>query len=245
MNCGSKLILPLKSVMIFIPMIISGTIAHAQYATNLIQNSGAESGSGSSITDWDTHGTSLTIVSYGAPGGFPDSNSPGPTDRGNNFFAGGPSNSSSEAEQLIDVTPESAGINSGTVTFTLSGWLGGFSSQNDNATLTADFLGTGNSNLGSANIGPVFANDRNDVTGMIFETINGNVPVGTQSVDLFLNMNRTDGDYNDGYADNLSFELFNSPQNQTSTPEPNGILSVIIGCVMSIGFVALRKYRKA
>src|SRR5205814_10241554 len=72
--------------------------AHAQPAPNLLVNGDAEAAAGSAtggsvpIPGWTSvHGA--TAVQYGAPD-FPDSGSPGPLERGVNFFAGGPNEES-------------------------------------------------------------------------------------------------------------------------------------------------------
>jgi hypothetical protein len=92
---------------------------------------------------------------------------PGPADRGNNFFAGGPSSAVSSGTELVDVSNISAQINAWLVSFTLSGFLGGFSTQDDNAELTAEFL-SGASSVGSASTGPVTESDRSRATGLLF-----------------------------------------------------------------------------
>ena len=152
-----------------------GASARADFGVNLIVNPGAEAGPGSAggndieaVPGWVTT-SSFTVVQYGA-GGFPNSTSPGPTDRGANFFAGGPGGAVTTATQVINETVDAVQIDAGHVTFTLAGWLGGFQSQNDNASLTATFLNASQTSVGSATIGPVTATDRNATTGLLFET---------------------------------------------------------------------------
>jgi len=175
---------------------------------NLIVNGNAETGLGSSdgsvvpVDGWTTQGN-FTVVQYGASGGFLDSNSPGPADRGVNFFAGGPANAASSATQRIDLSSYAAAIDTGRQTYTLSGYLGGWSSQADNATLTIDFKNAANSSLGSATIGPVTNDERGYQTALFSRKINGLVPALSRKVDITLEMTRYDGIYNDGYADNL------------------------------------------
>jgi hypothetical protein len=204
---------------------------------NLILNPGAELSTGSTdgtlvtgpIPDWDTSGEA-NVVQYGASGGFPQSTDPGPTDRGTNFFTGGPSDPLSIFTQRIDLTPYAAFISQGNVTFTLSAYLGGYSTQDDDATLTVLFLGTedggvpddaeavnddggvitaGSNVLGSATIGPATSADRAGATGLLPEMTTGAVPAGTVAVEVQLVMTRYEGSYNDGYADNLSLTIGN------------------------------------
>jgi len=190
---------------------------------NAIANGDAESGAGSTdgsvvaVPSW-TSGGQFTAVQYGASGGFPATTDPGPTNRGSNFFAGGPSGSQATGTQTVDVSNISSSIDSGLVNYVLSGYLGGFATQGDNATLTANFMGTGGM-IGSASIGPVTEADRTGLTGLLFRTTSGVIPAGTTDIDFILTLNRTDGSYNDGYADNLSF-IATAGSTPPTVPEP-------------------------
>ena len=191
------------------------------FSFNLIVNGDAEAGAGAAndssivpVPGWTTNGN-FTAVQYNAPGGFPTSSDPGPSNRGSNFFAGGPSNASSSASQIIDVSMGAAAIDTGGVTFDLAGVLGGFDGQGDNAVLTTTFLSVSNMNLGTASIGPVTLADRNGFTGLLSRSTAGSLPVGTREIDVVLQMTRLAGSYNDGYADNLALVL------TTPVPEPS------------------------
>lgn len=52
------------------------------------------------------------------------------------------------------------GADAGGFPFVLSGWFGGYASQNDNAQLTATFRSAGGAALGTSAVGPVLAADR-------------------------------------------------------------------------------------
>ena len=179
---------------------------------NLIANPDAEAGSGSvdggvvSVPSWVVSGN-FTVVKYGVGSGFPDDTTPGLTNRGLNFFSGGPSNASSEATQLIDISSNSSSIDAGRQTFTLSGYFGGYADHGDNTTLTVTFQDAANQALGSATIGPVTNQERGNLTSFFPRSINGLVPVLTRKVLVKLVMIRYSGSYNDGYADNLFFGL--------------------------------------
>jgi len=181
---------------------------------------------------WTTSGN-FTVVPYGIGGGFPDLTSPGPTNRGTNFFAGGPSNPFSSAFQLIDVSEGATDIDVGRVDFDLSGYLGGFAGQRDHATFTATFQDAGAATLGSAVIGPVSASDRGNVTSLLSRSTQGTIPVGTRQIEVLLEMTRIDGSYNDGYADNLSLEM-------TVIPLPASIVLLGTGIFDIFGFAHLR-----
>ena len=113
--------------------------------------------------------------------------------------------------QSISLASYAAKIDTNSVAFTLSGYLGGYESQNDGTVVTATFHastdGTGAA-LGTAtSIGPVTAADRQNTTGLLQRGTPGNVPVGARSVTIDVTMTRVEGTANDGYADDLSLVL--------------------------------------
>ncbi len=188
--------------------------------TNLIVNGDAESGAGAAddgtveknIPGWTTT-NHFTTVQYGASGGFAVDTDPGPQNRGKNFFVGGPEtvttddltdNTVTGAKQIIDVSAFGTQLDSGSLHYLLSAYLGGYSSQNDNATLNIDFQNSSHTSLGKAKLGPVLATDRQDTTGLVLKTTTGTVPKGTRYIEVTLTMTKTDASYNDGSADNIS-----------------------------------------
>lgn len=201
--------------------------------TNLVFNGDAETGIGDpngnpvpSVPGWTTNNGTFTVVQYGGVGGFPLLTDPGPPNRGTNFFAGGNGGVISSAYQNIDVAGAAALIDARAATCVLSGWLGGYASQDDNATLTATFLdATGTNTLGSVSIGPVLALDRTNNTGLLFRQSTAAVPAGTRTVQLLLVMTRSEGLFNDGYADNLSFVLQSAPRLQIAGPASSPTLA--------------------
>ncbi len=196
----------------------SSNSAEGLVSSNLLVDGDGESTTGAANEStavvappgWTTNGN-LTLVPYSISSLDGQS---GPANTGANFFAGGPNNAQSSATQTVNVASQAAAIDTGTLSYDLSGWLGGFSSQNDNATLTVTFENASGSVLGTANIGPVLAADRNDETELLYRNADGAVPVGTRQIVVLLTMTRTDGAYNDGYADDLSFVF--GPANSTS-----------------------------
>lgn len=220
------------------------TAAHAATAAtgkNLIVNGNAEAGAGASdggtvdVPGWTVSG-GLTSVNYGASGGFPSAGDAGPQNRGKNFFGGGNAAPASRAVQVIDLSAYSGAIAGGQSQFDLSGWLGGYASQSDNATLTAVFRDKGGNTLFSQSLAPVSVGDRGGLTGLVFRDSHGLIPVGTALVDIVLDMRRTEGTYNDGYADNLSFSV-------AAVPEPSSWAMLGAGLAM-LGFAA-RKRRQS
>lgn len=208
---------------------------------NLIINGDAESDVGSAtgvdigtVTGFTKTGE-FTVTKYGAvvsSGAFPALASPGPVNRGLNFFSGGFTNPS-VGHQRIDITSVASTIDLGSTRYELSGFLGGFKDQGDHAVLTANFLNDQDAPLGFAAIGSVTNGDRQNITGLLERSTDGFVPVGTRSIQIALALTRNVGQYNDGYADNLSLTL-------TPVPLPAAALLFVPG-LLGLGVLANRK----
>lgn len=197
--------------------------AHAaNLGENLIVNGGAEAGT----TGWTAFaGTPVFgAVEYGSNWVLPTQ--PGPVDRGLNLFVGDSGNAFAAAWQAVDVRNLAARIDAGAVTYNLSGWLGGWTTQTDNALLYVQFQNAGATDLGTAQLGPVGPADRGNVTGLFLQSAQGTLPVGTTSVVFSLSMERLSGGDNDGYADNLAFTLAAVPEPQTYALMLCGLLAV-------------------
>jgi hypothetical protein len=184
------------------------------------------------VLDWTTT-SNFTVVQYGSEDLLPSS--PGPVDRGLNYFYGGPNNAFSSATQGIDLSSAATQIDAGSVSYNLSGWLGGLTNQYDDAVLTATFLNASGGVLGTSSIGPVAAEERGDTTGLLYEEASGVLPSGTRTVSVELLMTRYYGSDNDGLADNLSFVV-------TPVPEPAS-LTILISALLGLGVVYLRRRR--
>lgn len=188
-------------------------------AGNLVKNPGAEEGSGSpdstqspAVPSWTTT-PSFTAVKYGTSG-FPTVAISAQVGGGQNVFVGGPNNARSTATQTIDVASAAAEIDAGQVQAQLSALIGGFDTQEDNATVEAFFLNAAGGQLGSVKIGPVTAADRAGKTALLPRAATSLVPAGTRSTRVVMTAARTAGSYNDGYLDNVDLEL------KLSTPPP-------------------------
>jgi hypothetical protein len=216
---------------------------------NLIVNPGAEADTGAADfsstvapSGWITT-SNFTAVQYaiGTPGDLQTSNSTA-IGGGANYFAGGPSNASSSAHQDINISDLTALIDAGKLTATLSGYIGGFSDQDDNVTVTATFLNGSSAEISQFVIGPVTAADRTNVTNLLFRTGSVPVPGGTRTVRITMLATRLSGSYNDGYADNLSFSLQGSASVPTMT-EWGMIIFVLLAGMGSVFY--LRRQRIA
>ena len=180
---------------------------------NLLVNGDAEAGLGSNdgsvvtVPGWQTSGF-FTVMRYDGRSDELLSTSPGPSDRGRNFFLGGTDGASSSAAQRISVSRFAPAIDSGRAEFRLSGWLGGWETQNDQTTLTVTFTDARGSRLGTSSIGPVTNTDRQNVASLLERSDSGKVPAGTRWIDVELRMVRAVGTWNDGFADNLSLTIY-------------------------------------
>ncbi|HUI94014.1 MAG TPA: hypothetical protein VLX68_17380 [Chitinivibrionales bacterium] len=179
---------------------------------NLIVNGNAEAAAGSidgtpvTTPGWVSQGEA-TAAQYGI-NLWPALTDTGPADRGLNLFSGGQDDSASSLTQAIDVSRYASSIDKGHVTYTLSGWLGGYDGQDDNSTVSVTFKDGQGHELGTGSIGPVLASDRSNQTGLLPQSSEGPVPAKTRTATVEILMIRTDGTNNDGYADNLSI-VFN------------------------------------
>jgi hypothetical protein len=193
----------------------SGALAASAPPPNLVVNGDAETGVASDSGDvvptagWTTTAGQFTQVLY-STSGFPGTDFAAKIGGGKSFFAGGPDpdNGLSSATQLVSVATYAGAIDAGTEPVTLSALIGGYATQNDNATISATFLDANNAPIGTAlGIGPVDSTARAGITTLLPETNSATVPAGTRSISLAIVMTRTDGAYDDGYVDNISLTL--------------------------------------
>jgi len=200
---------------------------------NLIQNPGFEKDTAGSyrpgqpvdqqitnvdIRDW-TDNSVATVYAYNAAppqeSSLQDQEFPRPgrhsvPDKcGRNFFVGVDSN---EVYQDIDVTELAYLINGSGVSFTLSGWLGGFVDHEDSLSVSAVFRNDRGEVISESGIGPVDPSERNNTTGFVFRTSRGSVPADTESIRIVLRTKRETG-IADAYADNLELRLFAKGRN--------------------------------
>jgi streptogramin lyase len=191
-----------------------GTDAPAPAGPNLLRNPGFEDGvrplaetATTPVPGWVVT-PNLTSLAYGTAGGFPSAAAGAEVGGGSAFASGGPNNGESRAIQHVNVSGQSDAIDSGRATGTLSGALGGMSSQADSAMVTATYLNGVGDALGSVQIGPVTPADRGGETKLLSRSQSDQIPSGTRAIRVTAIASRaTPSGYNDGYLDNLSLRL--------------------------------------
>ncbi|MGW7052482.1 alkaline phosphatase family protein [Streptomyces sp. NPDC054887] len=188
---------------------------------NLIVNGGAECANGSTsgmdavtLPGWELVG-GPTAIRYGVSG-HQGTSTPGPAERGTQYFQGGSAHASRIA-QTVDVSAAAAQIDGAGADYDLTGWLGGYTSWAATATVKITFQNGSGATVGSpAQIGPVTAADRGNATKLLERTTSGTVPAGTRKIRVELDMpgepgswsgGAQSGRWNMGAADNLSLTL--------------------------------------
>ncbi len=184
---------------------------------NLIANPGAEDGgswenrTSTDIPHWSGDGY-FTLEWYNPKGGDQRPTTPGPKDRGSNYFFGG-EDPKSAAWQDIYIAPATKLIDDKyELEYTLSGWLGGLDRQPDSPTVTAEFRDWNGKVLATATLGPVTPAQRKFQTMLLELTKSGAVPADAKIVRITLTMTRADGSTNDSAVDNLSLTLARRPR---------------------------------
>ena len=89
----------------------------------------------------------------------------------------------------------------------MSATLGGYSDQRDNMSVTATFLSSTGSKLGTLRVGPVTPGLRGRATKLVPVTKSVPLPAGTSSIEVVVAANALSGGYKDGYADNVALRL--------------------------------------
>jgi hypothetical protein len=213
--------LRLALIVLAAPLALAGSANAALPSGNVIVNGDAEAGPGATnSTDapvppgWQVI-PSFTAVVYGT-GGFPSAADGAAIGGGANFFAGGPDaglGDTSAATQQIDLTDSAAELDGTGVTATLTADLGGYAAQGDSAAVVAvfgDATGGGPGN-GFLTLPQVTAEDRGNVTGFVRRTACTALQPGARRAYVQVIAQRNGGQYNDGYADNISLTLSTTP----------------------------------
>ena len=188
------------------------------------------------IPGWALTGTP-TVIEYGTPRnlwpigtsfkmpdlpsflGVPTAGS-GPADGGNQFFGGGDI-ATGTLTQTVDLRGAAAEIDQGATTYNLSAWLGGFLFDRSGSSVKVSFLDENQTYLGDAKLNRVGPLERWFQTGFKQRSTAGTLPTGTRYAQVVVTLEDrnfvtlgipwllggVDFDYNNAYADNISFTI--------------------------------------
>lgn len=200
-------------------------------ADNLLANPGAESGPAATEqtsaplpTGWARTAGTLTQATYGGAF-FPLPNVGAAFGSGAQFFAGGPGATLSTAEQTASLQANATAIDAGRVTAALTGLLGGYADEHDQASVTATFLDGNGQPVGTPlTIGPPSADAFGASVTLIRRSTTGAVPVGSRAVRTVLRAERSpDGDsYDDATFDDLALTTSTAPAPPGGPGPPGG-----------------------
>ena len=207
------------------PLALAPAAQAALPSGNIVNNGDAEDGPGATNqTDsfpppsWED--VTFTAVQYGS-GGFPSMSDSAAIGGDLNFFAGGPPNEIgfAGANQRIDLSAAAAEIDSAGVNATLSADLGGLGAREDRALVAATFEPSNPDNPGLV-LQPVTAAERGNATRFVRRTHCRQLEPGTRRITVTILAQGTGGQYNHGYADNVSLTLSTEPCEAPPPPLP-------------------------
>ncbi|MEV8531062.1 phosphoesterase [Streptomyces sp. NPDC051211] len=155
------------------------------------------------MAGWTIRQGAPALVAYSLGGGYPTPSDPGPAARGSRFFSGG----NSPVTELVQDVAVPAGVDSGSVRYTLGGWLGGYLGQEDGVQLSVEFRDAKGAPLALSVLGPVTSGERAARTALLQRSVTSTVPPGARSARVRLVFTRAGGTSNDGYADAVSLVL--------------------------------------
>ena len=199
--------------------------------TNLIANPGAEDYTAVTALGAPA-GDTLTVpdcwTSYSplpAPDGTLESlASTYPGVAGSREFYGGKNPAAVAIDGVTTIGTQLINVSALSVTghpFELSGDLGGYSTQDDYATVSAAFESASGAILGRAILGPATEADRGGTSELIPETANGTVPAGTTQVLVTIATAGVGGGANnDGQADDLNLTIGSAAAQSYAAPCP-------------------------
>jgi len=191
--------------------VCSSSLLAQTYGKNLVVNGDAESGPGTtgsappaSIPGWTISG-SPNVILYSANDRLSNA-SVGPASRGKNYFAGS-NTAQATLTQTIDVSSAASGIDAGTVSYDASGYIGG--SSGDTSQMIVTLKNASGGTITSFTFGPLTDSDKAQDDALYLRRKIGQMPSGTRSVTVEVDLIRSSGSSNDGCADNISFILNN------------------------------------
>lgn len=100
-------------------------------------------------------------------------------------------------------------VDSGAVNFTFSAYMGGSGTEDDSTGLILTFIDANKQIVQPfAELYPILAIDRDNVTSLVHQTVYGTVPPYTRSINVLVIMARLAGAVNNAAVDNISLILY-------------------------------------
>src|SRR5579883_1324118 len=195
-------------------VLFSVTAAHAGTTPNLLVNGDAEVHrctddwtAQTPVPGWRVVRGAASVLCYSAfHTAHETALTPSDLTRGKALF--GAPGADTEIEQHIDVSGAASAIDRDRVTFSLSGWLGGWRDRPERAVLTALFLDAQHHASGDpVVIADVGAEARASKTGLLQRQASGLLPRGTRSIIVSVQFLSAMTSFHNAYADNLSLTL--------------------------------------
>jgi hypothetical protein len=205
---------------------------------NLVVNPGAEGSPGTAVATvvkpvgWTTTGNLSTWTYADREGDKPTQAFSATIGGGTNFFAGGPGDNSGKqtthtATQTIGVSGAATEIDASQVGATLTAFIGGYTVDDDLATVTARFLDPAGASLGSVRVGPVSIDDRKRLTVLLKRTAQANLPLNTRSIAVEITVTANGNGAHHAYIDNISLTLGTAI---VVTPPASGKPTLVVVC---------------
>ena len=200
---------------IALSLILAASVpSYAQvFGKNLIVNGDAEAGPGgdgktrvASIPGWTSTQGVPDVLAYAVAYTNIHALSPNdivPYNRGNNYFAGGSAKADSVLAQTIDVSTAAATIDTGTVRYDFSAYMGGFGTDTDSPGLSASFQNTAGTIILNAIIAKGTSDRPPGTNGMYLDRLLGYVPTGTRKITINIVFHYHTGAVNEASVDNI------------------------------------------
>lgn len=113
--------------------------------------------------------------------------------------------------QTIDLTKyvDPTLIDTGLISFNFSAWIGGSTTQEDNARLSLDFYDAASGYVGTPTVlGPVSMADRSGITSLLPRSATDLVPIGARTMTVLVIITRDTPVLNNGDVDNIRLSLY-------------------------------------
>lgn len=187
-----------------------------EVSDNLIVNGNAETTIGDPASDipaWTITAGEPRIFFYNDEEPGPSLTDPGPEDRGDHLFAGGPNSPTSAIQQLVSLPPAwRTAIDGGSARFRFNAFLGGSLDATDAASATVTFYDDAQTILGAFTLPAVTPLNRDNQSGLLPVEVADAVPAGSTYAIVELTFVDAGGNYNYGFADNVVLELLAYPE---------------------------------